>query len=139
MNNLIEKLKNNKVAFGLMEKEEQECFRKVKRVNCQFISYSGIWKDTDDGDSDFSYNYTYRIRPDFKEENGERKLAVTIDCNFELIFETHLFVKPLYKAIDLLNFKCFEYENGERSLEPRKTIHLNEKAIWPKYVVLEVE
>ena len=67
MNELIEKLKHNKTAFGLLELEDKECFVKVGKSNCQSY-YKGGWQNT--SGSEFYCNVTYRIKSDYQPETA---------------------------------------------------------------------
>lgn len=67
---LIEKLKDNKVVFGLLSKEEQECFEKVGTENCEY--YAGIIDKESLWDkclpSNFFSKSTYRIKQNYQYE-----------------------------------------------------------------------
>ena len=64
MKGLIEKLKRNRMAFGLMSPEEQALYQKVGRDNC-VVYLNGRWKDVG---VRFDDDYTYVIKSDYKPE-----------------------------------------------------------------------
>ena len=66
MNDLIEKLKQKDYvrAFGLMSKEEQECYEKVAPENCLYYSHSNSWKAV----WAFNDHQTFAIKPDYQPE-----------------------------------------------------------------------
>ena len=64
----IEKLKNNEKPFGLLTPEEQECFRKVSKGNCLYVSdMMKKWYQAPLA-GEFCYGCTYRIKPDYQPE-----------------------------------------------------------------------
>jgi hypothetical protein len=67
MNELIEKLKKNKVVFGLLEPIEQTFLRGIGAENCLvYAAGPEIW-DTATED-DFCRGLTYAIKPDYQSE-----------------------------------------------------------------------
>ena len=77
MNELIEKLKKNKIAFGLMTPEEQECFRKVGAINCLFYNYHGKWETLTADKANLMNCNTYAIKPDYQPEPEFVDLEIT--------------------------------------------------------------
>jgi hypothetical protein len=73
---LIEKLKKNKVAFGLMTEEEQECFRKAGRKNTKVYTIHEQW--VDDSLSLFYVHEIYRIKPSYTPEPEYIDLEIKI-------------------------------------------------------------
>jgi len=59
--------KNYVRAFGLMTPEEQECYKKVGRSNCDCI-VNGKWDTRTGSGNEFDPDYTYAIKPDYKPE-----------------------------------------------------------------------
>ena len=66
--NIIEKLKKNKMAFGLLELEEQECFREVGKKNCLVYDIKKTWDDKAPCQFTFWPHETCRIKPDYQPE-----------------------------------------------------------------------
>ena len=65
---MIEKLKKNKVAFGLMLPEEREIFRGIGVGHCCCFTGMG-WKQAfGDGVNKFNSETTYAIKPNYKPE-----------------------------------------------------------------------
>jgi len=119
MNEMIEKLKKNKIPFGLLEPEEQECFRKVGESNC--VKYVGLamnWKEL----SQFEFLGTYRIKPDYKPEyvdleikrGGGHFLGVFSVQPFMPHNFTHLHCLP-----SLPGFEGFYLTSGNKQTEVR--------------------
>jgi len=118
MNELIEKLKNNKVAFGLLGQDERECLDNVNGRNCVFYGTDNQWHDKTPGK--FLSTYTYRIKPDYKPE------LEYIDCHVVnhkgilgiwsrdgVRFENWKFIH-LHCLPSLPNFHCFWKESYGR-------------------------
>ena len=76
MNEMIEKLKKNKIAFGLMSPEEQELLRKANTSNCLFYNPGGNWL-TIRCDMDFDRDRIYAIKPDYQPEPEFVDLEIT--------------------------------------------------------------
>lgn len=68
---LIKKLKDNKEAYGLLSKEEQECFEKVGKENCDYYVGNDKWEGLFRADGIFVPGNTYRIKPDYQLESKE--------------------------------------------------------------------
>ena len=65
---LIERMKRNRIAFGLMTPEDRECLKKVGKENCRF--YNGEWMNPGNvGCFTNSYVYAiksgYQLKPEF--------------------------------------------------------------------------
>jgi len=71
---LIEKLKHNEKPFGLNSPEEQECFEKVGKRNCE--EYSG--REWGRVMSVFFNSHTYRIKPDYQPEPQVEKAEIEL-------------------------------------------------------------
>jgi len=69
MENLIEKLKKNKIAFGLLSPEEQECLKEVGLANLIVYSHLG-WRNTTGGT--FFNTNIYAIKPDYQPEPEDK-------------------------------------------------------------------
>lgn len=116
MNKLTEKLKDKNYvrAFGLMEPEEQECFKKVGKRNC--LSYTNIgWSTTKV--VAFSDYITYAIKTDYQPEPEYVDLEIVLGKTLFLGVEfddclnlnvPHKFVN-LHCLPSLPNFECFWY------------------------------
>ena len=103
MNELIEKLKKNKVAFGLLSPEEQECLKKVGKENCLVYCPSNIWQQSNYG---FNNTATYVIKPDYQPNPEFVDLEITLVANLLGTYDKGIFC-PLYKLPSLSNFECF--------------------------------
>ena len=112
MNEMIEKLKKNKIAFGLMSPEEQELLRKANTSNCLFYNPGGNWL-TIHCDMDFDRDRTYAIKPDYQTEpefvdleifalDGWLMVQRDSNCEFLPYLQTHLHCLP-----SLPNFEGF--------------------------------
>ncbi|HUX47306.1 MAG TPA: hypothetical protein VMV58_04770, partial [Desulfosporosinus sp.] len=112
MNEMIEKLKKNKIAFGLMSPEEQELLRKANTSNCLFYNPGGNWL-TIRCDMDFDRDRTYAIKPDYQPEpeyvdleifalDGWLMVQRDSNCEFLPYLQTHLHCLP-----SLPNFEGF--------------------------------
>lgn len=64
---LIEKLKDNKTPFGLLEPEEQECLRNLGKKTCMFYDIGG-WRNCGTAIERFDHTLTYAIKPDYQPE-----------------------------------------------------------------------
>ena len=124
MDEMIEKLKKNKKAFGLLEPEEQECFKNVRKINCLWYHGSGVndWGSDSGAFSKFDNQTTYAIKPDYKPEPEFVDLEIRVksdgtwrwlgvpDCagNYDWLPHhfTHLHCLP-----SLPNFELFWYED----------------------------
>ena len=80
MNNpeLIQALKDNKSAFGLMPELMQAKMREIGRSECVMYMKNEKWvRCGDENDHDFSQmivnDQTYRLRPDYKQEQADRE------------------------------------------------------------------
>ena len=86
MDKMIEKLKSNKKAFGLMEPEEQECFEKVGKQNCLVYTNGGKWEDA--AKCLFQSGSTYAIKPDYKPEPEFVDLEIVAQIGFLGVVQT---------------------------------------------------
>ena len=124
MDEMIEKLKKNKKAFGLLEPEEQECFKNVRKINCLWYHGSGVndWGSDSGAFSKFDNQTTYAIKPDYKPEpeyvdleiveNGNWLGIVLTDTNkVPLTIVPYVFTK-LYELPSLPNFEQFYQSFG---------------------------
>ena len=130
---LIEKLKKNKVCFGLLGKDEQECLREVGLGNCE-VRWCGEW--TWSLVINFDGDFTYRIAASYQPKPKEKKLDV-FTHNYQVKFDGPTGPTRLVRALELPNLIAFEYENGARSFSPRYTDVKYGPALIPKYVVIE--
>lgn len=73
MNELIEKLKTNKTAFGLVALEEQECFIKVGTENC--LHFDNNWRDC--SSAAFSSCIAYAIKSEYQPEPEQEPTKLT--------------------------------------------------------------
>ena len=106
MNELIEKLKKNKVAFVLLSPEEQECLKKVGKENCLVYCLSNIWQQSNYG---FNNTATYVIKPDYQPNKVPPEfvdLEITLVANLLGTYDKGIFC-PLYKLPSLPNFEGF--------------------------------
>lgn len=134
--NLIEKLKKNERPFGLCTKEEQECFRKVGKKNCQF--FNGGWQksiyDTFEPGSVYRIKKTYT--PEAEIEKCERYYDEHGLACFKLAGKTELCI---HTAVSHKNFAGFEYEDEKVSPHPYIAIlqhDMTYKINPPKYVLM---
>jgi hypothetical protein len=133
MKDLIEKLKDNKVCFGLLSEQEQECFKKVGKSNCQLMGIQNLWEPALSGE--WSFGLTYRIKPDYQPEPKEKKLLVKNHSNNWLMADGECLTGFLNRP----DFIAFEYEDGSKSIFPRKNafyLWTRPPADIPKYVIL---
>ena len=110
---LIEKLKFNKIAFGLLTPEEQECLLKIGNFNCLMYTEKK-WCEANAFDADF----TYTIKPDYQPDPEYVDLEIK-ESNYRLVVFIDTRIKELiseFTCISLLpslpNFKCFQDEGG---------------------------
>lgn len=118
-NELIMRLKNNKEAFGLNTKEEQETFEEVGIENCECYCRQGCdplqWTRV----FAFVKEFAYRIKLDYQSEPEYVDLEIvkrisTIGCSaFALLGCEYagIFI-PLHYLLSLPNFVCFKYAEG---------------------------
>jgi hypothetical protein len=103
---MIEKLKKNKTAFGLLFNDERECFIKVGLGNCLY--YDG--KDFVQPKAHrFFPEFIYAINPDYQPEppKPEPMDCEIVEVDKLLGIVTHGYFQPLYKLPSLPNFCCF--------------------------------
>lgn len=118
---LIEQLKHNKTAYGLLEPEERECFEKVKKENTIYYMYDDSWKQSR-GNS-FCRADTYRIKPDYQPEPQTERCEVFT----EHLYHSLRYIRKgrtwvcLHEALSDPDFMYFEFEDGFKSLSPRLT------------------
>jgi hypothetical protein len=67
MNELIEKLKHNLAKYEENTPEEQECFEKVGRQNCEYLNTKGKWYGAEPYPG-FSLKIRYRVKLDYQSE-----------------------------------------------------------------------
>ena len=96
MDEMIEKLKDKNYVrvFGLMTKEEQDCFKNAGSLNCIFYNPGGNWFMLR-ADMDFARDRTYAIKPDYKPEPKFVDLEVVTSGGFLGV------VKPSNDSADL--------------------------------------
>lgn len=119
---MIEQLKNNKVAFGLMPVEMQEKAMEIGKKG-NFLYFSGsAWQGTEHADVGFNTMYTYRLKSDYEEKG-----YVDIEINKNETSKELTFIDEFDQSqgIDLairnVNFIGFIYEIGEELTEPIST------------------
>ena len=111
MDKMIEILKSNKKAFGLMEPEEQECLEEVGKQNCLVYTNGDKWEDA--AECSFQYGNTYAIKPNYQLEpepvdleifalDGWLMVQRDSNCEFLPYLQTHLHCLP-----SLPNFEGF--------------------------------
>ena len=116
MNELIERLKSNEKPFGLLSKEEQECFNEIGMKNCEIYRYSK-WNQA--VHNIFHTDSTYRIKPDYQPEPEYDDLEIK---EYEFIYyprkmlgidlgngESYI----LSKVPSMPNFECFLGEDNK--------------------------
>jgi hypothetical protein len=132
MKDLIEKLKDNKVCFGLLSEQEQECLKKAGKGNCQVRGSRNLWEPAFSGG--WNFELTYRIKPDYQPEPKEKKLPVENHSNNWLMAEGD----NLTAFLNRPDFIAWEDENGERwvGCPRRQKGDCTKPADIPKYVVL---
>ena len=131
---MIEKLKQNKVCFGLLSKEEQECFENVGLDNCESYGEERRWWDGK-GVGGFFPEYTYRIKADYQEKPKEKKIEVEIGRCGCIVANNRLLIAYLLWP----NFIAFEYKDGVKSLNPRRQAfeEWSKPALIPKFVIVK--
>lgn len=124
MKNLIEKLKKNKTAFGLMSPEEQEFIRRIGMVNCE-VYYRDGWKQAV-GDAFIrpDKERIYAIKPDYQPEPEHVDLEIKRLGNWLGVYYHDLsgrwnIVLPhpfthLHCLLSLPNFDQFRADNCPR-------------------------
>jgi len=89
---LIEKLKHNKTAFGLLEPEERECFEEVGIKNCVCLAKHSWWGSYTSV-AQFNPRFIYRIKPDYQPElekcevNPETLTYERVGCHRKKLYE----------------------------------------------------
>jgi hypothetical protein len=109
---MLEKLKNNRVQWRLLEPAEREYFERVGRGNCQIYNLDG-WEDCM-GVNEFKDNFVYRIKADY---TPEIKWRVIIDSTIYVRVNSR--IMTLASVINHPDFKAYEYADGSRSGIPR--------------------
>lgn len=139
---LVEQLKNNKITFGLLSKDEQSIFRKVERLNCEHWEYMddnrAEWALCLDSERDnlFCPSETYRIKSSYQPPQEPKVVKCEIILNrsrLHFIYNGNIY--GLHKAVNLAAFSHFEYENGEIGLTRRNFVGSDKPAEIPKYAV----
>ena len=118
---LIQDLKDNKRAFGLMSEEMQAKAYEVKKNN----GFFEFWhRDQWSCAMDPSWNgeVTYRLRRDYEPKPEIVECKVEPDCNGNLAFTLGDNERLLSSACFLPDFIGFKYEGGFFTTEPRKYI-----------------
>ena len=119
MNEIIERLKRNKTAFGLLSPEEQECFRKAGRDNCMIYDVGPKWVSAVKANIENEYfdpTSTYAIKPDYQPEPEyidleieEHESGMWLGVYSDHHGMPHHFTHVRYLP-DLSNFECFWYK-----------------------------
>lgn len=118
---IIEALQNNKMAFGLMHTDEftnEEMQAKAREISGDNFKWyitrdNGTWVSIDMTSRVFVYDITYRLRPDYKEQD-EYELCEITDNGSVLVFCRNSQSCP--STIDRVttdpNFAGYLYEDG---------------------------
>lgn len=121
MSELIERLKKNKVPFGLCSKEEQECFKKTGIENC--IIYDGEkWVGTSSSNNTtsitllgFGNYWTFRIKSDYQPKPKIKKYEI-VNRDDDLHVDGYSgygYDNPcIHLCVDDKNFSHFEVDCG---------------------------
>ena len=119
MNDLIEKLKQKDYvrAFGLMSKEEQECYEKVAPENCLYYSHSNSWKAV----WAFNDHQTFAIKPDYQPEPEYVDLIVEIKDDIlgilGIVWSKLQFVS-LHEIPSMPDFEGFYMKGSDIEVQP---------------------
>ncbi len=114
---MIQKLKENKVPFGLMSKEMQEKALEIGikdnfRPYSNSADFTGYWGGCVGIDREFEESCTYQLRADYEPEQGVVKYKVKdIGGVFDYINDDGESMGHLCQAVDDCDFIGFLYED----------------------------
>ena len=114
MNELIEKLKDKDYvrAFGVMKPEEQECLKKVRKVNC--VIFNDTWALPYQLCQPFENRFTYAIKPDYQPEFVDLEIHETEDSRYAELRSLHADYKgyslDIADLVSLPDFVGFHYD-----------------------------
>ncbi len=119
MNDLIQALKDNEKAFGLMSEEMQAKAREIGKGEFEKWGYGGDWHGyAADGTAvrtPFDRNQTYRLRPDYQEEAEVEKCEVKLKdtvLQFTKKDKSHHWF-GIHAAVNFPDFIGYLYEKDE--------------------------
>lgn len=143
MNELIKKLKDKDYvrAFGLMTAEEQKCYKKTTKGNCEIYIYPDWVPQTPPNHTSFNFGDTYAIVPDYQPEPEYVDLEIVQNSDRpDKWLGVHGALLASYDFCDLHclpslpNFKCFWYENKCRlSYEDVSAIISEKKKVYARF------
>lgn len=93
-------------AFGLMSPEEQECYKKATKGNCEIYIYPDWISQTAPNHTSFNFGDTYAIKPDYQPEPEHDNLEIKEVKEMLGTYEKGIF-KPLYCLPSLPKFEGF--------------------------------
>ena len=105
---IIQKLKENEKPFGLMSKEMQEKAEEIGAGNFERL-WCGIWGEPLGKKFDAHGDYTYRLRPDYKQEPEVIKCKIE-QSHQRLMYERYSGKTTLHKVVSHPDFIGFELE-----------------------------
>jgi hypothetical protein len=122
---LIEKLKHNERPFGLCTKEEQECFKEVRKQNCLFYSVENKWLEilsSSATTNHFPNEQTYRIKSDYQpqpEYMYEDVIIINNELRAKQIGGIYCVIDALVRLPDFRGFGCVSDQFKETWIDIR--------------------
>ena len=123
MNEIIEKLKDNKVGWMFLSNEEKKCIKQANAKGMiENLLFGGDWENNKDGFNltKVGANEIFRIKPDYhpKPEYVDCEIVVGSKLYFErLIFYYASYTYRIEEALSLPNFDCFRMDNTQVRIE----------------------